>query len=415
MKPEIERIWKESRDSKNEYEKRFGHTLKRNRDVMFPNVHWAIDGTKFDAVYQDEKGQMKADQNIDVVFDVYSEKIIGYSFSETENHIDHFIALRMAVNTSRARPYLFTYDAQSGHKTKKMQELYSRVVAAGGTHYHHKVGRKSNPAEQLFDRLQQFARSRLWFFDGQGIKSQRSLSKANYDFIGKYKGALPTKEELFKHFVMLVSEWNAARHPKFGKSRNAVFETKSELTQELDPLDQISMFWLTETKPKKYYPFGMPLTVGGVDYDFEVYDKDGEIDQEFRRKYVNTKLIVSYDPEYLDEFIKLYELNEKGQKVFVAYAQKKREHAQSPIFHTKESRAQMVKDMLVRDSERLRDKSAYERFAEELGSSVEQIIDEQNAKIANNWEHSAKIAAYSTKEEQLETGRNSIYNKLMSN
>lgn len=67
----------------------------------------------------------------------------------------------------------------------------------------------------------------------------------------------------------------------------------------------------------------MRLTVAGVDYEYEVYDKNKEVDIDFRRKYVNTQLIVSYDPEYLDEYISLYEINDKGQKVFVAYAQKK--------------------------------------------------------------------------------------------
>lgn len=119
MKPEIERLWIEQREGEDEYNRRFGHTIKRNRTTMFPNAHWAIDGTKFDAIYQDEDGKMRADRNIDVVIDVYSEKIIGWSFSDTETHKDHFIALKSAVNTACAKPYLFTYDAQSGHRSKK--------------------------------------------------------------------------------------------------------------------------------------------------------------------------------------------------------------------------------------------------------------------------------------------------------
>ncbi|MGV4413840.1 hypothetical protein [Chryseobacterium sp. T1] len=406
MKPENERIWKEEREGKDEYEKQFGHTIKKNKDVLFPNAHWAIDGTKLDAVYQDESGKMVADRNIDVVWDVHSETILGFSFSDTENHTDHFVALRMAVNKACAKPYLFTYDAQSGHRTKKMQELYSNVVATGGTHYHHKVGRKSNPAEGLFHRLQQFARSRFWFFDGQSIKSKQDLSKANFDFIKKYKKALPTREELYKHWLVLVNEWNNAKHSRYNKTRSEVYNTKSEFTQELDPLEQISMFWLNETKPKKYYPHGMPLTVGGIDYDFEVLDSEGNIDLEFRRKYVNTKLIVSYDPEYLDQYIKLYELNENGQKVFVAYAEKKREHIQIPKLLTEIGSEKMRQDLLVKEEERLRDNNTYQEFAKELGLSVEDLIDEQNERISdNNWELKAKLVAYGTKEEQIQTNR----------
>jgi len=142
------------------------------------------------------------------------------------------------------------------------------------------------------------------------------------------------------------------KHPKIkGKSRNEVYNMTTEHRQELDPFDQISMFWLTETKPKIYKKGGMFLTIAGVDYEFEVYDKDNQVDEVFRQKYVNEKLIVCYDPEYLNDYIKLYTLNEKGQKVFAAYAQKKRQHTQVPFLTTAESKAQMLKDMAVRDRE----------------------------------------------------------------
>lgn len=415
MKPENERIWYETREGKEEYDRKYGHTIKRNRETMFPNIHWAIDGTKFDAIYQDEAGKMKADKNIDVVIDVYSEKIIGWSFSDSETHKDHFVALRMAVNTACAKPYLFTYDAQSGHKSKKMQELYSKVVAKGGTHYHHKVGRKSSPAEPIFHRFQSQILRKYWFFDGQGIKSKQNRSKANFDFIKANKSALPTLEELYKYWLIMVDEWNAEKHPKYKKTRNEVYSTKTEHRQELDPLEQISMFWLTETKPKKYYPHGMPLTVTGVDYDFEVYDKEGNIDEDFCRKYVNTKLIVAYDPDYLDQYIKLYTLNEREEKVFVAFAQKKRQHHQVPFLLTKEGSEKMRQDVAVKDSLRMKDKSTYDEFCKDLGIYPEDLIKETEAKLNGNLEFEMKMHAFGTKDEQIATNKRSLTEKLLSN
>ena len=187
MKPENERIWYLPRHGEEEYNKRFGHTLKKNKNVMFPNAHWAIDGTKFDAIhYWDNSAKMAAQMNIDVVIDVHSEKIIGWSFSETENHVDHFKAIKMAVNNAGARPYMFSYDGQSGHKMKKMQNLYKNLLAKGGRHYQHKVGRKSNPIEQIFDRIQQQVVGKRWFSDKQSIKSHRLSSKPNMDFIKEF-------------------------------------------------------------------------------------------------------------------------------------------------------------------------------------------------------------------------------------
>ena len=350
--------------------------------------------------------------NIDVVIDVYSEKILGWSLSESETHVDHFKALKMAVNSAGAKPYLFTYDAQSGHRTKKMQELYSKVA---NSHYHHKVGRKSNPIEQVFNRFQQQVIGKRWFSDKQSIKAKQSRSQVNIDFIKDFKDALPTKDELYKHFIVMVNEWNAMKHPRFNKSRNEVYATRSEHTQELDAFEQISMFWLEESKPKLYKREGMKLTVSGSDYDFEVYDKDNQIDEVFRQKYVNTKLIVNYDPEYLDQYVKLYELNEKGQKVFVAYAQKKREHSQMMKFSTEDSKAQMLKDLAVRDNEMMRDWTKYQEIAERTGITRESLVDEQNAMIVDNWELDAKMIAYGTKEEQIKTNKKSLFEQITSN
>jgi hypothetical protein len=415
MKPENERIWLRPRDGKEAWLNRFGHTIKKDKETLFPNAHWAIDGTKLDTIHvKDSKNKMGADMNIDCVIDVYSEKILGWSLSESETHVDHFKALKMAVNSACAKPYLFTYDAQSGHKTKKMQELYSRVVSGGGTHYHHKVGRKSNPIEQIFDRFQMQVINKRWFSDKQSIKSKRSRSQVNVDFIKEYKGALPTKEDLYKHFIIMVDEWNSMKHPRFEKSRNEVFKMKSEHERELDAFEQISMFWLEETTPKTYRKEGMKLTVSGVDYDFEVYDENDEIDIEFRRKRVNTKLIVLYDPEYLNEYIKLYELNEKGQKIFVAYAQKKRAHSQSPIIRKAQQDEKMRADMNIRDIEMMRDWEQYQKIAERTGITREGLIDEQNAMIEDNWELEAKLAAYTTKDEQITT-RKSVFAQLNKN
>ena len=218
----------------------------------------------------------------------------------------------MSVDEAGARPYLFTYDAQSAHKSKRMQELYSKVIAKGGQHYNHKVGRKTGaPIEQVFNRLQQQVVMKRWFSDGQSIKAKQSRSKANLEVVHQNRSALPSFEELQKHWEIMVAEWNSKpRSKKTTKTRNEFFEAKTKYTQELDTLDRVSMFWLNETKPKKYYAHGMPLTVAGEDYLFEVYDENGNVDIDFQLKYVQQNLIVSYDPEYLDSYVSLYRLND---------------------------------------------------------------------------------------------------------
>jgi transposase InsO family protein len=412
-KPENVRIWTLASEGTEAYNNKYAHTLSKDKERLFPNAHWAIDGTKLDAVhYWDTTSKMAAVCKINVLMDVYSEKILGYSFSQTENHVDHFIALRMAVDEAGAKPYLFTYDAQSAHRSARMQELYSKVIAKGGQHYHHKVGRKSNPIEHAFNRLQQQVIMKRWFSDGQGIKVKQARSKANLDFIHENKGALPTFEELQLHWELMVDEWNnAPRSKKTTKTRNEYFSTESKYIQKLDTLDRISMFWINETKPKRYYAHGMPLTVAGEDYLYEVYDQDGNVDIEHQLKYVQTNLIVSYDPEYLDSYVSLYRLNENNEKVFVAHAQKKRTSVEVAVLQREGEYAQVLKDIEVREKVKAHDWNAYMQLVERTGISREALIEEQNSWVENNAEFSAKRAAFATKQENLQNDNNSLFNR----
>lgn len=404
-KTEQKRIWMLARDGRDTYMKHFGHTVTRERGKWFPNAWWAIDGTKLDLVhFADNKQKMAAELKINVVFDVYSEKIIGWDIAYSENHASHFRAIKEAVNHSGCRPFLFTYDKQSGHTSGKMQDLYNRLPAKGGTHYSHKVGRKSSPAEQIFNRLQQQVISKMWFSDKQGIKVRKNTNKPNTDFIVEYKEALPTVDQFNKIFQALVNQWNSGKQDDWEYNRIEMYDQETEHREEINIMDQLSMFWIDETVTKKYYAHGMPLTVEGKDYLYEVYDLDNRVDLKFREKWVNEKLIVRYDPERLNEFVALYELMPGGEKRFVAYAQKKRAHESIPILFQENSKALLLEDVSVRDAELKRDQEAYEALIRRTGITRESLIEEQELMV--------KFQGKLPKEEQMETDRTSFYSKF---
>lgn len=404
-KTEQKRIWMLARDGKDEYMKHFGHTVTRNRSQWFPNAWWAIDGTKLDLVhFANNKQKMAAELKINVVFDVYSEKIIGWDIAYSENHASHFRAVKMAVGESGCRPFLFTYDKQSGHMSGRMQDLYNKLPAKGGTHYSHKVGRKSSPAEQIFNRLQQQVISKMWFSDKQGIKVRTATNKPNTDFIVEYKTALPTVADFNKIFIALVNKWNAGKQEDWEYNRIEMYNQETEHREEINIMDQLSLFWIDESKPKKYYAHGMPLTVEGKDYIYEVYDELNNVDLNFRRKFVGENLIVRYDPERLSEFIGLYELTPSGEKRFVAYAQSKRMHESIPVLMKENSKVLLLQDIAVRDAELKRDQEAYERLINRSGISRESLIEEQELMI--------KFQGHLPKEEQMETDKTSFHSRF---
>lgn len=378
-KPENKRMWVISRDGKSEYNKLFGYKITRKKDDWFPNAYWAIDGTKLDWIhYLDNELGMAAKLKINPVIDVYSEKILGWSYSETETHIDHFVAMKQACARSESRPYLITYDNQSGHKSSRMQEMYSNIVAKEkGTHYPHKAYRSSNPIEQLFSRFQQQVLNQLWFSDKQSIKARSIHSKPNMDFIKEFKHLLKTKEELLKAFEYCVKLWNESEHPRFkGQSRNEVYQHTQPMREELDISEMVNIFWVNETQPIKYRPNGLIMKLSGQSYEFEVFDEDGKIDLEFRRKYVGERFHVRYDPELMDEGIQLW-LNDSAGKRFIAIAEPKRKHESIPALMKEGDKESWHEDFMITEQEYARDLAEIQKIQQEVGMTPEIMIEEQ--------------------------------------
>ncbi len=378
--PEIKRIWMLARHGKDQYAKSFGHKLSRDRSEWFPNAYWAIDGTKLDWVhFLDTATGMAAKLKINPVFDVFSEKIIGYSLSESETHVDHFTALKAAFNQTQSRPYKLTYDGQSGHKSKRMQELYDGIIARnGGVHHKTGYGTKSNPAEQIFNRLQQEVISTFWFADKQSVKSRDLDNVPNIDFIIANKHRLPTKEELIKAWELAVQMWNNAEHPHFtGKTRSEVYAQPAPLVEPVDILDMIDLFWVNETKPITYKNDGLHLRIAGQEYIFEVYTADDRIDLDFRRYNIGKKFIVRYDPEQLDTYIQLIEVNAKGERAVTAHAKRKRSHQEIPVLMTEGDKELWYEDYSIRDEELQRDLQELNALRQRTGITPEKLIDDQ--------------------------------------
>lgn len=394
-KPENRRIWVRARNGKEAYNREFKHTIKRDKNRWFPNCYWAIDGTKLDLMYLNtETNKMEAYARIDVVFDVYSEKIIGYSLSETETMTDHFRAVKMAVQTAGVRPYLFTYDRQSGHISNKMQEIYSAMVAKdGGTHYCHKAREHNSPAEGIFRRLQQQCIQKLWNSDGLGITTKTDQSKMNADFIAENIHKLPTKEDIIKQWEYIVKQWNEGKHfDQSHKTRNQVYNEEMLVSEPLELYEIMKLMWLEEKKkPITYKAHGIAVVVDKKEYWFEVYDEDGQIDLEFRRKFIGEKFIVRYDPDDMETYIQLLKENQFGEKYFVAYAEPKRAFEVVPKLMRTGEKEQAQKDIDVRTIEDKRDEQAYKDLIARTGISPERLIAQQELAVKTQGRNTKKM------------------------
>lgn len=395
--PEVKRQWVLARHGKEEYNRQFKHHVSRKRENWFANAYWAIDGSKIDWIhYEDNVLGMAAKLKIDPVVDVFSEKIIGWSYSETESHIDHFTAVKMAMNNTGARPYLFTYDNQSGHKTTKMQELYSNIVAkSGGLHYPNKAKDHNSPVENVFKRLQQQVINQLWFSDKQSPTVRTMDNKPNMDFIKEFKHRLSSKADLIKAWELCVKLWNEAKHPHFEEmTRSQVFEMEAPMREDVSFLEMVDIFWVFNNRKSTYRKGGLSLTVGSFDYEYEVLDSNNRIDIEFRRKHVGGKFRVKYDPEHLNDFIQLYKEDAQGNMQFVANAQPKRKHESIPVLMNEGDKESWKQDYDVRELEYQRDLKAIEKLRMRTGITPEKLIEDQELMI--------KLGGELPKEQRLE-------------
>jgi len=381
---EQQRIWVLARDGEEAYDKKFKHTLTRDKSKMFPNSWWSIDGSKFDVLHIDNSSSngIGAKLKYNILLDVYSEKIIGWSLGLKENHVEHFKTIKMAVNTAGCRPYYYTYDNQSGHKMARMQELYSSLVAVdGGTHHPSRPYAHNNPNEQIFNRFQQQMVSPRWDSDKQGVDVRLNDNKANWDFIKANKHKLKTVEELYKVFEALVSIWNTDKHPTLGCTRNEAYMHPMPVREELTVIDLIDKMWIEQTKPVKYRAHGLDMWLGGKKHQFEVYNANGAIDLDFRWHNTNKKFIVRYDPEFLDQYVQLCERDENGNIVTVAHAHPKRKFNNVPALMNEGEKVQWAEDHSVRDKEKERSRNMYKEISERSGITIEREMDEQELMV----------------------------------
>ena len=193
-------------------------------------------------------------------------------------------------------------------------------------------------------------------------------------------------------------------HPKFKDStRNEVYQNEMPMRETVDMLEMISMFWISESEPITYNKGGLKITVAKETYEFEVLNGDGTIDLDFRRNYIGAKLIVRYDPEYLNEMVQLYVDSPNG-KTFVATAEKKRAHETVPVLMAEGARSALDKDLSVRDVEFESVQKAYKDLMRRTGITPEQMIEDQELMM--------KMGGSLPKQQRSDVEANSSFSRL---
>lgn len=329
---------------------------------------WYSDGTKLNYYYQDENGKMQTCQVYEVI-DTFSEVLLGYHISKSEDFEAQYFAYKMAAKTSGHRPYQIGFDGQGGHKKLQSGEFLTKLARLSIKTQPYNG--KSKTIESIFGRFQQQFLKRDWFFSGQNITTKRQESKANMEFILANQKELPSLDEIKAVYAKRRKEWNEAPHHKTGEPRISMYlDSKNTEAPELSMFDMVDLFWILRDKPVTYNASGLSFTEKGNKYEYLVYDEDRRADMNFHRKSIDKKFHIKFDPEDMS-LIYLYEDTALGLR-FVTAAETKVEvsRARQEITEFEDG---FVKDIIQRNKDlRVDMRNETERILEAHGSAAHQ-------------------------------------------
>lgn len=273
----------------------------RQHRTELPSVRdalWYGDGTKLNLYYRDRnkdgKTVLKTLQVYEVI-DAFSEVLLGYCISETENYDAQYRAYRMAIERSGHKPYEIVHDNQGGH---------GKLDTAGFLQHICHTARPTAPysgqsktIESVFGRFQSQVLHRDWRFTGQNITAKKASSHVNREFIEANVDGLYTREELLAAYAEARETWNDMKHHSTGVARRAMYEASTNPeAPAVDRLDLIDMFWMTTEVPSAYTAAGIEIVVDKQKYAYEVLDPAGMPDMAFRDHNTCRMFYTMYDP-----------------------------------------------------------------------------------------------------------------------
>lgn len=318
-RPEIEPLWYDAVHGELAASQRYGRKHRTEMASMRDSL-WYGDGTRLNLYYREHvkgRGWVVKTMQVYEVIDAYSEVMLGYHISETENAEAQYNALRMAVQTSGCRPYEFVHDNQGGHK--KIGEWLDKIA---------RVRRPTAPysgqsktIESVFGRFQAEILHQDWRFTGQNITARKASSRPNLELIKANIDRLYTLDELKEAYAEARRRWNEGKHHATGMARMEMYRTSvNPSTGPVSIEDMVDMFWLTTARPSAYTDSGITVQVAGRKYHYEVMSAPGQPDHAFLRENLGRKFYVKYDPSDMLS-VRLYTMDKDGSMRFVRIAE----------------------------------------------------------------------------------------------
>lgn len=309
-RPEVKPLWYDAVHGELAAKQLFARRNKTEMPTMRDSL-WYGDGTKLNLYYKAvENGRMVV-RSVQVyeVIDAYSETLLGYSVSASENFDAQFAAFRMAIETAGHKPYEIVTDNQGGQQSKIARRFLASISRISRPTAPYNGPSKS--IESVFGRFQAQVLHGDWRFTG-GNMSSKEAWKINREFLEANKDKLFTYEEMLAAYAAARCKWNAMKHYDTGIAHEEMYRASvNPDTEPVTDLDMIDLFYLTTERPSPFTANGITIQYRNRKYTFEVLTDDGQPDYAWRRENTGREFFVRFDPQRMDRAL-LYEQTPMG-------------------------------------------------------------------------------------------------------
>lgn len=127
-RPEVKPLWYDAVYGELAAKQLYARRNKTEMPTMRDSL-WYGDGTKLNLFYKAVENGKTVIRTVSVyeVIDAYSETLLGYSVSASENFDAQFAAFRMAIETAGCKPYEIVTDNQGGQRSKIAQKFFANI------------------------------------------------------------------------------------------------------------------------------------------------------------------------------------------------------------------------------------------------------------------------------------------------
>ncbi|WP_233131491.1 Mu transposase C-terminal domain-containing protein [Tenacibaculum holothuriorum] len=272
----------------------------------FPCAVIQIDSTRINIPYFNKETNNIEYLYLCVGLDVYSNKILGYSFGEVENTNLILECYKNILSSIKVFPYQFLIDNHTSYSSKIFKEFKYKLETFGVLHRSSKIKNPQDKGnvERWFNTFQSRYLNSLFGSLREGITTKKIGGRINHELEQFYrkKNNLRLKNELVSDLTKFINKYNSDdQFSKDNLSPDVIF-IKSFVSKNYKPiLIENLAFLFSEEKYLKVRKSTIQFEIRKTKYHYIIYNTH------LANKLNGIKVLVRFDPNDLS-IIRIFDI-----------------------------------------------------------------------------------------------------------